>query len=107
MQKSEACLGHCQTFVIELLCKNVNGQKLLTIFAKNSVIDTVIDRVLNTPLTVYFHSLFILGVILNLEFHTFETLLVSTSVFRTLSDVYNGVFLRNLNKSEQIGPKIL
>ena len=34
MQEPEACLGHCQTFVIELLCKNVNGQKLLTIFAK-------------------------------------------------------------------------
>ena len=30
----EVCLGHCQTSMIELLCKNVIGYKLWTIFAK-------------------------------------------------------------------------
>ena len=64
-----ACLRHCQTSVIEFLCENVSGEKLLIVFAKNSVIDTAIDRILNTPLRVYFSPLFLLGIILNLEFH--------------------------------------
>ena len=36
MQGSETCLGQCQTCAIELLCENVNGWKLLTIFAKKT-----------------------------------------------------------------------
>ena len=41
MQESEACLGHCQTF-IELPCENVNGYKPLNMFTKNSAMDTAI-----------------------------------------------------------------
>ena len=44
---------------------------------KSSVIDTVIGRVLNTPLRVYFHSLFILGTTLNLEFHILAELMLT------------------------------
>ena len=47
----------------ELLFENVNGYKLLIIFEKNWVIDIVIKRVLSTPLSVYFYSLFILEII--------------------------------------------
>ena len=68
--------------------------------------DTVIDRVLNTPLTVPL-SIYPGGD--HFEFRTAHSLdfTSNTSVFRTLSDIYDGFFLRNLNKSEQIGPKIL
>ena len=44
---------------------------------KNSIIDIVIYRVLDTPLRVYFHSLFVLEIILYLEFHILMKLMVT------------------------------
>ena len=65
------------------------------------MIDTVIERVLNTPLRVYFHFLFILGMILNLEFHLVKYPQTNLGSYETsLVEFFFGKF-------EQIGPKIL
>ena len=70
MSESKACLGHHQTSVMELLFKNVNCWKLFTIFAKK-----LHHRYLtgfSTSLRLYFHSLLILKIILDLEFQILE-----------------------------------
>ena len=60
LQESEACLGHCQTSVMELLCKMLTAKNLISV-------EKIRDRFLtgsSMPLRLYFHSLFTLGIIL-------------------------------------------
>ena len=65
MQDSGAFLRQRRISVMELLCENVNNSKQLAIFAKK-LHHKCLKVILNTPLRVYFHSLFW---ILNLEVH--------------------------------------
>ena len=58
MQEPELCLGHCQT------SKTAKNCQLLT--QKISITD--VWQGLDTPLRVYFQTLFILTIVLNLEF---------------------------------------
>ena len=76
-QDSGAFLRQRRILVMELLCENVSNSKLLTIFAKK-LHHRCLKVVLNTPLRVYFHSLFILGIILNLEVHIFAKTMFSS-----------------------------
>ena len=62
--ESETCLGHCLTSVIELLCENAS-----------------------TPLRVYFHSLYSLGIILNLELHILAKLMFTDIRKRMLDPI--------------------
>ena len=64
----------------------------------------------NTPLRVYFHSLYFLGIILNLEFHILAKLLFTDIHKRILDPIrhlWMEFLLRNLSEFEPTGPKIL
>ena len=70
MPESKACLVQYQTSVMELLYENVNCWKLFTIFAKK--LDHRYLTEFSTSLRLYFHSLLILKIVLDLEFQILE-----------------------------------
>ena len=98
MQEPEACLGHCQTSAMNLLCKNVNGWKLLTIFAKklyHRYLTGSSIRLWDYTSILYFS--WAARWILNFPFYLNLCLRVSRGVFRT----------PNFGKYEQIGANFL
>ena len=68
--ESKACLVHYQTSVMEFLYENVNCWKLFTIFAKKLHHRYLTE--FSTSLRLYFHSLLILKIVLDLEFQILE-----------------------------------